>query len=90
MKKIILIFALFAIVLSSCEPKKETSTEKKYTVQVNYYSSMGEIPYSDTLIFVSEEEPYLRIYDGVTGLYGSSYSHPIATHVRSFKIISIE
>lgn len=80
---------LLAIVLLSCAVNPEEETKKThYVLQVNYISHSGQIPPTDTLEIDSQEEPHLMVDEGTCVLVGDSWARPIASYVRSFKIIS--
>ena len=90
MKKITFItLALVVFMLSSCaEHPREETKKTHYVLQVNYISHSGQIPPTDTLEVDLEEEPHLFVDEGTCVLIGDSWARPIASYVRSFKIIS--
>lgn len=67
------------------EPKPVT-----YTLQVNYIGNgIGNVPPSDTIdVELYLYHPHLAVDGNVPILVGDDFYSPIATHVRSFKILS--
>lgn len=67
------------------EPKPVT-----YTLQVNYVGNgIGNVPPSDTItVDIYNVQPHLYVSDGISCIIGDDWYHPIATYVRSFKILS--
>mgnify|MGYP003339943543 CR=1 FL=1 len=81
------------VALVSCEPTTTTTIYPQptiYTLQINYIGNrgMGNIPPSDTIRVSCYDEPRLFINKGVPTVIGDQTYEPIATYVRSFKILN--
>jgi hypothetical protein len=80
---------VFSLAFFACEESNRKEPEKyHYVLKVNYISQTGQIPPTDTLEVVSEEEPRLFVDEGTSVLIADSWARPIASYVRSFRIIS--